>query len=181
MQAQGLEVDKLRLALNEILDQSFLQTATWGLEIWEKEYGLPVNESLPSADRKAKVMAAINGVESCTLGSVKRIIKSFTGIEPTCFETDGSDPSYPYTIRRRFMFVAGFSRAGDDVWGEDYEATLMLNVSDLFRAGYSKAGDAVYGLDIYYIYLDGGNLIDKNAPRSALEKVLPARMRLIIN
>lgn len=203
-EVQGPEFDQFRSNTDDVLDQFFIQTATWGLARWEKELGLPVNDEVvgdegdaedyvSDAERKAKILAALRGIGVCNLAMVHRIIQSFTGTETSCYETDTFragisrvgepvyDTTYPFTIRRKFVFVAGVSGAGDEVWDEDYEATLMVNVTDFFRAEYSKAGDAVYELDPDYAYLESGKLVDKKALRRALEKVLPARVRLIIN
>jgi len=39
--AQGHEIDRLNDTLDEILEQFFVDTATWGLELWEQFLGLP--------------------------------------------------------------------------------------------------------------------------------------------
>lgn len=193
MAAEGKEIGDLNKKGNDIFAQFFVWTATWGLCYWEEKCGLPIEPPLPYADRRAKILASLRGAENCTLGTVRQVVKAFTGIEPSCYETDlfragistVGEPvyhqDYPFTIRRKFVFTAGFSAAGDEVWSADYASTLMLNVTQFFRAGMSAAGDQVFYLDLDSIYLQGGSLVDKNALRTALRKIMPARMQLIVN
>ena len=191
MQTKGYEIDKLRQALDEVLEQFFVSKATWGLSIWERELGLIVNETLSISDRRARILASLNSTDNCTLATIKRIAKSFTGKDPICYETDtfragislAGDPTYseryPFTIRRKFNpFLAGVSVAGDNV---NYTTVLELNMTEIFRAGVSKAGDAVFVPDENYAYLNGENPINKSSIRSIIEKILPARMMLAIN
>lgn len=39
-QVIGLELDNLKNGVNDILNQAFPQTATWGIKYWEQEYGI---------------------------------------------------------------------------------------------------------------------------------------------
>lgn len=192
MDATGTETGNLNELINDVSAQYYAQTATWGLKFWEKDCGLPVEPALPYADRRAKIFAAKRGSVNCTLGTVSQVIEAFTGIKASCYETDhragismagesALPRDYPFTIRRKFVFTAGFSAAGEDTWDENHAATLMLNVTQLFRAGMSAAGDQAFELDPDNIYLQGGNPVDKNALRTALTKILPVKMHLIIN
>jgi hypothetical protein len=54
---QGVEIDELNRTLDEILDQFYIQFATWGLRLYEEQYGLPVNEGLDPELRRALIMA----------------------------------------------------------------------------------------------------------------------------
>lgn len=62
LSAQGQEIDKLFDALDQVLDQFFVATATWGLSYWEELLGLPINDTLPVAERRQRVMAKRRGV-----------------------------------------------------------------------------------------------------------------------
>lgn len=54
---QGVEIDDLNRTLDEILDQFYIQFATWGLRIYEEQFDLPVNEGLDPEVRRALIMA----------------------------------------------------------------------------------------------------------------------------
>lgn len=62
LSAQGQEIDKLFDALDQVLDQFFVATATWGLSYWEELLDLPINDTLPVAERRQRVMAKRRGV-----------------------------------------------------------------------------------------------------------------------
>ena len=47
MDAKGRELDALYQALNSAADQFFVRTATWGLERWEMELGIPTDRNKP--------------------------------------------------------------------------------------------------------------------------------------
>lgn len=194
MTVEGQEISNMNEQVDDILSQFFVQTATWGLGRYEKECKLPIEPPDQTyADRRAKVLATERGAHNCTLGTIRQVIKAFTGIDASCYETDffragisvaGESvyqKNYPFTIRRKFVFTAGFSSAGDEVWSESYASTLMLNITQLYRAGMSVAGDQVFNLDPDSIYLQDGNPVDKNALRAALEKILSTKMQLIVN
>ncbi|GAC41249.1 putative phage tail protein [Paenibacillus popilliae] len=56
-QTQGVEIDGLILTLDEILEQYFIERATWGLRYYEEQFGLPVNEDLDLELRRRLIMA----------------------------------------------------------------------------------------------------------------------------
>lgn len=51
-QVMGLEYDDARLVLEELPQQFFPETATWGLMFHEMKWGLPVRENLPYEERR---------------------------------------------------------------------------------------------------------------------------------
>lgn len=59
--AQGQEIDKLYDALNQVLSQFFVSTATLGLRYWEEQLGLPVNTDAPVEERRHRVLAKRRG------------------------------------------------------------------------------------------------------------------------
>ena len=59
--AQGQEIDKLYDALNQVLSQFFVSTATLGLRYWEEQLGLPVNTDAPVEERRHRALAKRRG------------------------------------------------------------------------------------------------------------------------
>lgn len=74
--AQGGEIDKYNEALNEILKQFFISTATWGISIWEEQYGLPTNESMDIQTRRQLVLAKKRSGRNS-------LLKMLQAVEPT--------------------------------------------------------------------------------------------------
>lgn len=54
------EHEKLRLAILDVKDQFFVETATWGLDLWEKILDIPINYKLDYGTRRARILSKIN-------------------------------------------------------------------------------------------------------------------------
>ncbi|MCC3382087.1 putative phage tail protein [Paenibacillus farraposensis] len=80
MDAKGSELDTLYLALDEILAQFFVRTATWALERWERELGIPIDLEKPLDQRRAVVESKLRGSGKFSGDLVRKIMNSF-GVE----------------------------------------------------------------------------------------------------
>lgn len=56
-QAAGLKIDDIADALQELNDQLFVDTATWALEIMEKDLGITPGKSATYEDRRSSIIA----------------------------------------------------------------------------------------------------------------------------
>ncbi len=102
LQAEGAEFDKLRQALNEILDQFFVRTATWGLDRWEEEVGLPVTPDQPEAERRDKIISRLRGYGTATIRIVKQVAESYDKGTVDVIEDFAG-----YTVTIRFVDTTG--------------------------------------------------------------------------
>ncbi|MGG1940699.1 putative phage tail protein [Paenibacillus polymyxa] len=80
MDAKGSELDALYLALDETLAQFFVRTATWALESWEMELGIPVDLEKPLEQRRSVVESKLRGSGKFSGDLVRKIMNSF-GVE----------------------------------------------------------------------------------------------------
>ncbi|SMB97929.1 hypothetical protein SAMN00808754_2032 [Thermanaeromonas toyohensis ToBE] len=102
LQAQGSEFDKLRQALDEVLNQFFVSTATWGLERWEKELGLPPAEDQPESERRDRIISRLRGYGTATIYVVKKVAESYDkGAVDVIEDFEG------YTVTIRFVDTTG--------------------------------------------------------------------------
>lgn len=76
-ETQGVEIDDLNLTLDEILDQFFIQRATWGLYLYEEQYGLPVDEGQDLETRRSRIMARKRK------GRKNGLLRILQAVEPT--------------------------------------------------------------------------------------------------
>ncbi len=81
LQAEGRELDTLRDRTGELLEQLFADTATWGLELWEREYGLGTSPQLSYGDRRARLKAKMRGVEKVTPAMIKSVSEAYSNGE----------------------------------------------------------------------------------------------------
>ena len=62
VRVQAQEHENIQAALLDIADQFFVQTATWGLQYWEAQLGVPVSPAgVTDAQRRAIVLARLQG------------------------------------------------------------------------------------------------------------------------
>lgn len=79
MNTTGAEMDMFYQALNETLDQFFIRTATWGLDRWEYEYGIPTDHTKPIDQRRAVVESKKRGVGKFSGRLVKSVAEAYDG------------------------------------------------------------------------------------------------------
>ncbi|MDO4268696.1 MAG: DUF2313 domain-containing protein [Eubacteriales bacterium] len=75
----GYEIGGARYSANDLLDQCFVQTATWGLVLWEQELGIVTNYQLSYEQRRDVILAKLRGQETTTVAVVRRTAESFAG------------------------------------------------------------------------------------------------------
>ncbi len=110
LQAEGIEFDKLRQALDETLNQFFVNTATWGLDRWEEELGLTVTPDQPEAERRDKIISRLRGYGTATIYVVKKVAESYDKGAINIVE----DPA-AYTITVQFVDTTGVPPNLDDL------------------------------------------------------------------
>lgn len=80
-EALGVQFDNVNYMFEDILKQMFPQTATWGLELWERRLNLPTNESENMENRRGKVIAKIQSKVTVNPETMAVITKNFTGAD----------------------------------------------------------------------------------------------------
>lgn len=74
--AQGKDIDAVKNTLNDMMNQLFIETATWGLSHYERQYNLPIDEGDTPESRREKIMAKKRRGRTNLVGMLR-------GIEPT--------------------------------------------------------------------------------------------------
>lgn len=123
LQAQGSELDKFRYALDDILAQFFVETATWGLDTWERELGIPKIAGKPDAERRSNIIAKLRGIGTVTIATIKNVAESFFGgrVEVTdrqtayTYDVYRDIPNDPYTFTIFFADIYGVPPNIDDL------------------------------------------------------------------
>lgn len=93
----GQEIGTVKSAIADLLDQLFIETATWGLSRWEKVYGLDTDVNKNYAYRRERIKARKNSKGTVTKQMIINIASCFSGGEATVIE-------YP----REYRFVIKF-------------------------------------------------------------------------
>lgn len=71
---------------NEIILQLNLESATWGLSLWEKQYGIPVDISKDYEFRRSRIKSKMRGTGTTTVELIKNISESFVNGEVEVIE-----------------------------------------------------------------------------------------------
>ncbi len=75
----GKELQLLIEDLENIMDQLYIDTTTWGLDRWEKEFGLTTDPSQLTATRREIIKAKMQGSGTTTSAMIQRIASTFSG------------------------------------------------------------------------------------------------------
>lgn len=86
----------------DLLNQGFIDTATWGLSCWEAQYGIKTNVNLSYEERREIVRAKIRGQGMCTKEMLKNVCRSFNGGTVRIIENTA-----PYTFTIQFIDTKG--------------------------------------------------------------------------
>ncbi|MFS1514547.1 putative phage tail protein [Chengkuizengella sp. SCS-71B] len=62
LEAEGIEFDQLTQNSKEVLDQLFIFTATWGIELWEKSFFITPNLSDSLDIRRSRILSKMSGL-----------------------------------------------------------------------------------------------------------------------
>lgn len=71
------KVKVLQSAIEDLLKQFFIDTATWGLSDWERLYGLKIDTTETYQNRRARIKMAMRGAGTVTKEMIKNLCMSF--------------------------------------------------------------------------------------------------------
>lgn len=163
LQSEGKEFDKLRWALDNplaekdplliggVLQQFFVPTATWGLETWERELGLPTTPGQDIKERRSKVISRIRGFGTATIKVVREVAESYDKGKVKVIEDFST-----YTITVQFVDTCGIPPNIDDL-----KAAVRTVVPAHIQIGYEYnylLWNDLDNLDMTWDYLDSLNL-----------------------
>lgn len=80
-QVMGMEYDEARKLVEELPDQMFPETATWGLKYHELKWQLPVRENLPYEERRKLIYQKRDIKTPMTPYRMERYLESMTGLK----------------------------------------------------------------------------------------------------
>lgn len=78
-EVMGVEVDQAWEFFIELRDQAFPETATWGIEYWERRYHIPPDESLSLNERRRRVIIKRSKRSPMNPARVEQFIIGVTG------------------------------------------------------------------------------------------------------
>jgi uncharacterized protein YmfQ (DUF2313 family) len=102
---QGTELGSLLYYSKDLLNQFFIDTATWGLIYWEDEYGIETNLDMSYEDRRTILKAKKRGQGTTTKEMIKNVAESFSGGEVNIIEDNSN-----YSFIVQFIGIKGIPK-----------------------------------------------------------------------
>lgn len=126
--AQESELNSINDDIQDLINQCFISTATWGLDTFEKEYGIPKIESDTYEIRRSRILAKIRSNGMVTVAMIKNVAESFSNGTVDVIE----DPvNYYFTIK--FTSIMGIPPKITDLYNTIEEIKpAHLGVSYIF-------------------------------------------------
>lgn len=110
-QVMGLEFDAAQKIVEELPDQFFPETATWGLVYHEIKWGLPVRENLPYEERRRLIYQKRDFRAPMTPHRMERYLEDVTGFEVHIADANDSG-EYGFVASHPNIFKAYFIGEG---------------------------------------------------------------------
>ncbi|MEW9093932.1 MAG: YmfQ family protein [Clostridiaceae bacterium] len=101
----GYELGLLNWNIQDLLKQCFIDTSTWGLTLWEKEYGINTDISKSYEERREILKAKKRGHGTVTKKMIKETAEAFSGGEVEIIE---HPESYSFTVQ--FIGIKGIPK-----------------------------------------------------------------------
>ena len=93
--SQGLELSFLNKHIKDLQNQLFVNKATWGLDFFERDYGIKTDLSKTYEDRREVILAKKRGTGTVTKEMIKNTAKAFTNVDVDVIE----NKDYSFTIK----------------------------------------------------------------------------------
>ena len=72
----GEQAGALRVSESDTLAQLWVDTATWGLDLWEQWVGLPSDRTRPYSYRRSRIKAKLRGQGATTAEMLRSVVAS---------------------------------------------------------------------------------------------------------
>lgn len=105
-----IEDKECREFIQDIIHQCFIETATWGLRVWEELYGIPVDANKDIKFRRSVIKSKMRGQSTTTIKNLKNVAESFSNGEVEIIENLDE-----YTFGIKFVGNRGIPPNMDDL------------------------------------------------------------------
>lgn len=102
LSAKQAELERLNSDIDDVLDQFFVDTATWGLDDWERVVGVVTDDRKPINERRAIIVAKLRGSGVSSVELIKNVAESWYG-----GETDVREENAEYKVVVKFVSTNG--------------------------------------------------------------------------
>ncbi|ACD24032.1 DUF2313 domain-containing protein [Clostridium botulinum] len=126
---QQKQIDSTNADIQDLINQCFVETATWGLDTWEKELGIQSNIGDSYSIRRSRILAKLRGQGTTTIEAIKNICKSFVE------DVEVIEHNSEYYFQINLLSHSGFSKGFDTLYDSIREVKPShLNTNYILRA-----------------------------------------------
>ncbi|MBV7275457.1 YmfQ family protein [Clostridiaceae bacterium UIB06] len=101
-EVQQKEIDFYSESIKDLVDQCFVDAATWGLKFWEEFLGITVDENKALDYRRSTIKAKLRGTGTITVKLIKNVAESFSN-----GEVEITENIQPFTFEVKFVGSRG--------------------------------------------------------------------------
>ncbi|CAM3030535.1 DUF2313 domain-containing protein [Paenibacillus taichungensis] len=109
-ETEGVELDKLTVGLESVLDQFYPESATWALERYERDLQIQTNQAKPDDQRRSVIISKMRGSGKVSGSMLKNVAQAYES-----GSIDVSVSPEEYLIRIRFIDTWGLPPNLDDL------------------------------------------------------------------
>ncbi|MGF9711614.1 YmfQ family protein [Paenibacillus naphthalenovorans] len=99
---EATEIGQLNADIYDVLNQFFIDTATWGLAYWERVCGIPTDLAKPIEQRRSVIRSRLRGIGTVTVALIKNVAEAYDNGEVEVTENVAA-----YTIGIKFIANRG--------------------------------------------------------------------------
>jgi len=104
------ELGQINIDIEDLIKQCFVDTATWGLEIWERIFGIQTDKTKLLDQRRSMIKAKMRGAGTVNIEQIKNIARAFLN-----GELDVTENFANYSIDIEFTDYGGVPPNRDDL------------------------------------------------------------------
>ncbi|TCO69493.1 YmfQ family protein [Marinisporobacter balticus] len=128
--AENQELQLFKDKLNNTLNQFFVDLADTSLDRWEKDLGIPINNTKPDEYRRSVIKSKLRGQGTITVELMKNVAESYIN---GAIEVTEDNPNYSFVVR--FVDVNGIPPNLDDLKAA-IEEIKPAHLQSLYRFKY---------------------------------------------
>ncbi|MGG3801801.1 putative phage tail protein [Metabacillus fastidiosus] len=124
-------LDQFEKALEDVFNQAFVETATWGLEKREKELNLPYDPNLSYEHRRQRILMKENSIKAATIKNLRDLANIFS--EPKTVEVLTILNEYAFRTKYNLDHLINYKDmviAIEEMKPAHMEHVVGLNVTD---------------------------------------------------
>lgn len=111
LNSENEELKRFCISLNETINQFFINTATYSLDTYEKEFGLVKDPTMTIRQRRERIKAKLRSAGTTTIEMVKNVSNAFVG-----GKVDVIENNYNYEFTIKFIDILGIPSKIDDLY-----------------------------------------------------------------